>query len=185
MRMTTLWLSVVLLTTTAVPQQPVSLPPNPPAGNAASLQATMELIQNGILGQLTHAGEYKAVQADAGNCTLSWTTVDTYDEKTRFTEHTEQKLSFHDIAKLAVTYDELAADWNLELYAPAGKKVDVYSYFLKKDVYPCDHCKKRGEERAERSRWFIYFTSEEMANREANAILHAMELCRGNEKSPL
>jgi hypothetical protein len=145
----------------------------------------MELIQDGIMGQLTHAGEYKAVQADAGNCTLSWTTVDTYDKNPPFTQQTEQKLSFPDIAKVSVAYDELAANWNLELYAIPGRKVDVYTYFFKKALYPCEQCKKKAEERSQRSRWFIYFTSEEVADREAEAIQHAMELCKGSKSSPL
>ena len=66
-----------------------------------------------------------------------------------------------------------------------GKKFEVYSYFLKHDISPCEHCKKMSEQRSERPRWFIYFTSEEMADREAKAILHAAELCRGREKPPL
>jgi hypothetical protein len=110
--------------------------------------------------------------------------VDTYNEKPLFTQQTDQKVSFHDIANVSVAYDELAAGWNLELYAAASKKISVYSYFLKKDVYPCERCKKTGEQRSERPRWFIYFSSEEMANREATAILHAVELCRGGAKSP-
>lgn len=183
MRMTILWLSAVLLAATLTPQQEVS--PPAPAESDASLEATMKLIQDGMLGEHTHAGDYRAVQADAGSCTLSWTAVDTYIEKPPFAQHTEQKVSFNDIANVSVAYDELAANWNLELYAAAGKNVQVYSYFLKNDVYPCEHCKKRSEERSERPRWFIYFTSEEMANREAKAILHAAELCRGSQKPPL
>jgi hypothetical protein len=179
-RMTTLWLSVVLLTATAAPQQSVS-----PPESASSLEATMQLIQDGMLGQHTHAGEYTSVQANAATCTLSWTAVDTYSKKPPFTQHTEQKLSFSDIANVSVAYDELAANWNLELYAAAGKKFDVHSYFLKNDVSPCERCKKNGEERTERPRWFIYFTSEETARREANAILRAAELCRASEKPPL
>jgi hypothetical protein len=176
-RLTTLWLSVVVLTAAAAPQQSVSSPES-----ASSLEATIQLIQDGMLGQHTHAGEYTVVQADAATCTLSWTAVDTYIKKQPFTQHTEQKLTFNDIANVSVAYDELAANWNLELYAAAGKKFDVYSYFLKNDVSPCDHCKKQSEKRSERPRWFIYFTSEETAHREANAILRAAELCRASEK---
>jgi len=181
-RTTTLLLSVVLLTAPAVPQQ--TAPPTF-AGNAPSLQTTMQFIQDGILGQHTHAGDYTAVQADAATCSLSWTAVDTYIEKPPFTQHTEQKVSFRDIANVSVAYDELAANWNLELYAAPGKKFDVYSYFLKNDIPPCEHCKQKGEGKSERPRWFIYFTTEEMANREAKAILRAVELCRGREKPPL
>lgn len=171
------------MTATAVPQLSVS--PPAPAENAPSLQAAMQIIQDGILGQHTHAGEYTAVQADAANCTLSWTAVDTYIEKPPFTQHTEQKVFFSDIANVSVAYDELAANWNLELYAAKGKNVDVHSYFLKNDVPPCENCKKKSEEQSKRPRWFIYFTTEEMANREAQAILHAAELCRGSGKPPL
>ena len=179
MRMTTWLLSFVLLTTTAVPQQSVPPPPNPSADNAPSLEVTMKFIQDGILGQHTYAGEYRAVQADASHCTLSWTTVDTHDKSPLFTE---QKVSFNDIAKLEVAYDEVAANWNLELYAAVGKTVTVHLYAPKKDG-PCEYCKKKVEKRFERSRWFIYFTCEEIANREAKAMLHAAELCGGGKKS--
>jgi hypothetical protein len=177
--MTTWLLSFVLLTTTAVPQQSLPHPPDPSADNAPSLEVTMKFIQDGILGQHTYAGEYRAVQADASHCTLSWTTVDTHDKSPLFTE---QKVSFNDIAKLEVAYDEVAANWNLELYAAVGKTVTVHLYAQKKDD-PCEHCKKKVEKRFERSRWFIYFTGEEIANREAKAMLHAAELCGGGKKS--
>jgi hypothetical protein len=150
-----------------------------------SLEATMQLIQGGILGQHTHAGEYTAVRADAATCTLSWTAVDIWTEKPPFTQHTEQKLSFSDIARLSVAYDELAANWNLELYAAPGKKFDVDSYFLKKCAFPSEQCKKNGESKSERPRWFIYFTSEAAADREADAVLHAADLCQANRKPPL
>ena len=119
----------------------------------------MQLIQDGILGQHTHAGDYTAVHADAAACTLSWTAVDTWNDKPLFTQHTEQKLSFSDIARVSVAYDELAANWNLELYAAPGKKFEIYSYFLKHDISPCEHCKKKAEIKSERPRWFIYFTA--------------------------
>ena len=182
MRITVLSLSFVLLTIAAVSQESVSPSPNLSADSAPSPQDTMKFIQDGILGQHTYAGEYRAVQADATSCILSWTTVGIYDEKRRVFEQTEQKVSFNDIAKLAVTYDALAAEWNLELYAAAGKKITVYSFFNKKHPYPCENCKKTAERRFERSRWFIYFSSEEIANREAKAILRAAELCRGSVK---
>jgi hypothetical protein len=94
-------------------------------------------------------------------------------------------VSFNDIAKLEVAYDEVAANWNLELYAVSGSTIAVHLYTQKKDIYPCEHCKRKVEKRFESSRWFIYFTGEEMANREAKAILHAVELCSGGKKSPL
>ena len=53
----------------------------------------MQFIQDGILGQHTHAGDYTAVQADAAACTLSWTAVETYIKKPPLTQHTEQKVS--------------------------------------------------------------------------------------------
>ncbi len=174
-RMSALFLNVFLFTTAASPQQ----------ASSPSLQATMQLIQDGILGQHTHAGDYTAVRADAAACTLSWTAVDTWNDKPLFTQHTEQKLSFSDIARVSVAYDELAANWNLELYAAPGKKFDVDSYFLKKCAAPGEQCKKNGESKSERPRWFIYFTAEEIANREADAVLHAAELCRASSKPPL
>lgn len=180
MRAITLGLSLVLLTAAASPQ-----PSGSPPENASSLEATMQFIQDGILGQHTHAGEYKAVQADAATCTLSWTAVETYIKKPPLTQHTEQKVSLTDVANVSVAYDELAANWNLDLYAAKGKKFEIYSYFLKHDISPCEHCKKKAEEKSERPRWFIYFTREEMANREAKAILRAAELCRGRENPPL
>jgi hypothetical protein len=173
--MTALLCSVVLFTAAASPQQ----------GDSPSLQATMQLIQDGILGQHTHAGDYTAVQANANTCTLSWTAVDTYVKKPPFTQQTEQKVSFNDIANVSVAYDELAADWNLELYAAPGKKVEVDTFFFKKSLYPCEQCKKLAEARSERLRWFIYFTNADTADREAKAIMHAAELCRGSRKPPL
>jgi hypothetical protein len=180
-RMAPFLLSVILLPATAVPQQGT-----PPSANTTvpSLEDTMQTIHDGMLDQHTYAGEYKTVKADAGNCTLSWTTVNTYAEKPPLTQQTEQKLSFHDLANVSVAYDELAANWNLELYAAAGKKVEVHSYFFRKSRYPCAQCKKISEARTQRSKWFIYFTAEEQANREAKAISQAMEVCRGGERLP-
>ncbi len=195
MRINRLVMSLVLLTTSAVPQRSVPPPPNPPA-DTASLAVTMKFIQDKLNavgnvhyaahwhddvddtdGVTTYNFEQSNVVADPANCWIKY-----HLRIVAGTGLNDRDNGFFlpDVQDLAVTTGEQYAH---EHYVASGyptisAKVDPPIFWL---------VTRRPGNNSQSSVWrragedAFVFTDEETANRVANAMHHAVELCGGGQ----
>jgi hypothetical protein len=181
--------SAVLINISAIAQQPVPPPPKP-AADGPSLAATMQFIQDKLLerGRLNFAvyshdnadgknyidqysSEASNIVADPAACSISYHR----NVKRNGAVLTDDNVSYslHDVQDLTVMPAE--QDFKME-YAAAGHptldaRIDppMFLVIARKAGSPGNG---------------FYFLSEEMANRIAKALVHAVELCGGGNKEP-
>jgi hypothetical protein len=180
-------LAFTLVAIGALRAQQVAAPPPPPVGSGPSLEKTMQFIQeNAAEGKLT----YTAFVTDASQQGVEW--------KNQFTVETSSLVA--DPAACRITY-HWRADEN-------GKRIDDADYSLVlKDVkeilvLPQDQNQNQVDNRSGHPDWtsrispplfaliakrpkglvnVFLFSDEEMANRVAKAMVHAVELCGGGK----
>lgn len=151
---------------------------------------------------VTH--EFTAVRADAAACTLEW---QEQLQLTRATASSGYKLSFKDVAKLQVSSRNAALEkegsgllstpdmYVLTLTAAWGKKFSFHYRMdpaepkaLAKPARPkkntSNELPKTVDAYNEESEAMLIFQNEEIASRMARAMIHAVDLCGGGDKSP-
>lgn len=190
MRIITLFLAVMLMTAVALAQTPVPPPPKP-LDSGPSLETTMKFIQDklGEVGKVNWVANYNdsatgrdwveqwsvgqtKVLADASACRISSHYRSTKDG--RPSADKESSFSLRDVEDVVI----LRWEQHIQvLNADAGHA--SYSGTATPAVFVLKVRQPRG-------RWTVFFfPEEEMANRVARAMVHAVELCsEGGGKTP-
>jgi hypothetical protein len=191
-RMTTL-IIVVLAVGTALAQQGTNTPP-PPNGSGPSLEVTMKFIQEKLSAK---AGAEWTVVADPATCVLRYFRHHDVGGSETFWE-VETTLPFREVEKIEVTPaqeyyrqtgleepDNLAADlFALRVLTTTVKSVHTQERKICKKGRCLMDAGKKVESRQSDSfngEWHT-FLDEDLANRLAKAMLHAVELCGGGSK---
>jgi hypothetical protein len=197
MRINRLLLSLVFLTTSAMPQRSALSPPNSPA-DTASLEVTMKSIQDNLnaVGNVHYAAHWHDYVDDTDGATQY-----SFEESNVVASPASCWIKYHlkfvagtalndrdngiflpDVQDLVVTTGEQYANKHYVAsgYPTVSAKVDPPIFWL---------VTRRPENNSQLSVWrkagedaFI-FTDEETANRVAKAMLHAIELCGGGTKN--
>ncbi len=180
----------VLLSNQAVAQQSIAPPPKP-ADNGPTLAVTMQFIQDKMNEQgkinfalYTHDNssgedwpvyqisiEVTNVIAYPATCRISWHKVTTNGGKVGINR--DFSLDLHNVQTFEVrtsTYEAKMED-----------TANGHSALDKRQDPPYFAVTARSKENAETP---FFFTNEEMANRVAKAMVHAVELCGGGRKDP-
>jgi hypothetical protein len=185
MKFTAVILAVILAGATALAQQTVPPPPQPAADKSAgpSLEVTMKFIQEklGEIGTVNYAAyfhdasdnsdwvqkmsaTYSNVVANPGACTLSYHRLILNNGQTSYNDNIF--VVMHDVQSITVLPDEL--DWQKYL-ARTGETTRAVKDVP--DIYVLNIKLPKGVE------YPIRFYEQEMANRVAKAMIHAVELC--------
>jgi hypothetical protein len=173
----------------AVAQQ-ASAPTLQPAASGPTLAATMQFIQEKLseLGQVNYAA-YNHDNADGKNWTSQFSTVDT----NVVADPAACRISYHEkrTREGAVTAD---ADYNFSLAEIQSVITEPREQLLKKVNTANGHPTWDARidppvtmlvaQKAEDTEWYFYFIDGAMAERVANAMNHAVELCGGGKKEP-
>jgi hypothetical protein len=191
MRIVSLFLTLVMATSTALTQQSVPPPPQPaldkPAtsDNSPSLEVTMKFIQAKLneIGQVNYtvtfldAGgnftgsslmsvEKSHIVADAGKCQISYHAWVQVDRKKNQQSHSDEIILLRDVRNISVMK---ASQWIHEY--GAGSSMPTGSIAVSPEMYFLIVRQIKSKEDR------FAFDDEEMANRVAKALLHAVELC--------
>jgi hypothetical protein len=190
MRIIAVFLTIVLAATTALAQQSVPPPPQPapdkPAG--PSLDVTMKFIQDKLseIGMVNFAGyvhdsanntdwvqkfsvTFSNVAANPGACTLSYHRL-VINNNVR--EHDENVfINLRDVQSITVLLDE--QDWQMYLVRQGETTKTVKDV---PEIIVLDIMMSKGVDHP------IRFYEQEMADRVAKALVHAVELCGGGPK---
>jgi len=190
-------MSLVLLATSAVPQQSVPLPPDPAAGTG-SLESTMKFIQDqlnavGKVNYATHWHDYvdetdgvaqysfeqSHVTADPASC---WIRFHVKIVAGTALNDRDNGFFLPDVQDVVVTTGEQYANkhYIASGYPSISAKVDPSIFWLvtqRPGNYSQASVWRRAGEDA------FVFTDQETASRVAKAMRHAVELCGGGPKS--
>jgi hypothetical protein len=173
----------------AAAQQAVA-PPPAPAGSGPSLAVTMQFIQDKLshLGVVNYVG-YTHDSIDNSSWTNSFSTEDTnvtadpatcrisfHEKRTRDGNVTSDKDFTINLSEMqdviVMPRDQLLKKVNTNAGHPSwDARIDPPVFIL--DV-----------RKSEDTEWYFYFFDEDLANRVAKAVVHAIELCGGGNKSP-
>jgi hypothetical protein len=204
-------IAIAALLLSLLPVQDVPPPPRP-KDNGPSLEETMKYVQDRLnsvdvgyksaqhregLSDILETRTFKIydAEADASRCALSWRlrlhVLNQSDGKDwAYTMEIDFRLSFRDIGKLTVGLQSDARKRNglsVDYYPPVsdlliktvpGKTVHVHLRAT------ADTGQKIDEHDSEDPETVVSFTDEEIAQRLAKAIVHAVELCGGGDKDP-
>jgi hypothetical protein len=158
----------LLAASAALAQEKKDAPPPKPGDNGPSLEATMKFIQDKLKAKLTR---WDDITADPGNCQLAfarsgkWAGNDWEDETLTF--------SLREVEKIEVTPpEESSAFFDLRVLMTTEKSVHVRHF---------KNGKPRPKADTDSGQWSSAF-DEDLANRLAKAMLHAVELCGGGSK---
>jgi len=177
------------LTGLAAAQQAVAPPPRP-ADSGPSLAVTMQFIQDKLnhLGVVNYVG-YNHDNIDGSNWTNSFSTETTNvaaDPATCRISYHEKRIKDGD-----VTSDK---DFTFNLSEIQEVVIMPRDQLLKKVNTRAGHPSWDARidppvsmllvRKAEDTEWYFYFFDEDLANRVAKAVVHAVELCGGGNKSP-
>ena len=192
MRMIAVILAAIMAGATALAQQSVPPPPQPapdkPAVNGPSLEATMKFIQDKLneIGTINFAGyvhdssnnsdgvqkfsaTFSNVVANPGACSLSYHRLIINNGQT---EHNENVfINLRDVQSIAVLPDE--QDWQMYLVRSGDTTKTV------KDVPEISALVIKLTNGKDPT---IRFYEQELADRVAKAMVHAVELCGGGPK---
>jgi hypothetical protein len=179
--------SILLATTVALAQQNVPPPPKP-APDGPSLEVTMKFIQEkiGEEGQVNYASychdsadnsdwvnqfsaQVSNVVASPANCRISYHTHRTRDGKV--TADSDYWFSLKEVQEVVVMTRE--QDLN-QVDADAGHP--TWKSKLSPQIWSVEARRPKGDLN------YFYFREEDMANRVAKAMVHAVELCGGGKK---
>lgn len=184
MRIVSIILSLMLITSAALAQA-VPVPPKP-ADSGPSLEATMRFIEDKLndqgkvsytlsfetAGEVQESGrieqEISDVKANPATCELAWKTK--YSWNGELKANNPRGFSFRTIEKLRVITED---DHWRELEEKTGAKV---KHFTNPPVFLIIAFPASG------GGHFFYFREDEIANRVAKAMVHAVELCGGGSK---
>lgn len=183
----------LFLATYSIAQTPVPPPPKPP-DSRPSLEVTMKFIQekisdqgsrmnyaatchdsaSGWNGVLQISLDWTKVSADTAACRISYHMSVTVDGKVLFDG--DAALDFRDVQDIIVLpYEQHAQRSQADQGHPAMSCTSTPALFAIKTRLP----KKRYSEWPE-----FDFYEEELANRVAKAMVHAVELCGGGKPEP-
>lgn len=190
MRIVPLFLTMILTVSAASAQQSVAPPPRPAADKPAgpTLEVTMRFIQDKLneVGTVNFAGYLhdssnntdwvqklssatSNVVANSDACSLSYHRLVMNNGKP---EHDENVfISFRDVQSVAVLTDE--QDWQMFLVRNGDTTVSVKDV---PEIAVLDIKLPNGKDHS------IRFYEQEMADRVAKALVHAVELCGGGSK---
>ena len=189
MRMALALCLVFSLAGLATAQQAVAPPPRP-ADSGPSLAVTMQYIQDKLnhLGVVNYVG-YNHDNIDGSNWTNSFSTETTNvaaDPATCRISYHEKRIKDGD-----VTSDK---DFTFNLSEIQEVVIMPRDQLLKKVNTRAGHPSWDARidppvsmlvvRKAEDIEWYFYFFDEDLANRVAKAVVHAVELCGGGNKSP-
>jgi len=190
MRIVAVILSGVLASATALAQQSVAPPPRPPADKPAgpTIEVTMKFIEDKIneIGTVTIAGyvhdsandtdgvqkisaTFSNAVADAGACTLGYHRLVISNGQTAYNENVFANL--RDVQSIAVLTD--AQDWQMYLARTGDATKTVRDV---PEIYVLNIKLPKGVDHP------IRFYEQDMADRVAKALVHAVELCGGGSK---
>ena len=191
MRIITVFLTIVLIATTALAQKSVPPPPKP-APDGPSLEATMRFIQDKIedegdlnwtqtfkfkdIVSIHHSEKISNLRASSTDCRLDCVRRQTLRSSTgnEAVEDDDFHIFLKDVLKIIV-----------EKYENSQMTIDPTIWLIQVQRLPTADKKARFERQGYVSKYYtdnFKFRDEETANRVAKALVHAVELCGGGKK---